>query len=104
MYDAFDERRRGFEAKWAHDAEVKFQIEARRDRALGAWAAGLKGLTGAAAEDFVVAVIAADFEEPGDEDVFRKLRAELDPALVPDDVIRARMAEELDAAIKALSA
>lgn len=102
MTDAFDERRRGFEAKWVHDAEMQFRAEALRDRALGLWAAAAKGLSGQAAEDFAMAVIMADLEEPGDEDVFRKLRAELDPARFPDAVIRARMAEELDAAVKAL--
>lgn len=103
MTDAFDDRRRGFEAKWAHDADLRFQVAARRNRALGAWAAQAKGLTGPAAEDFVVAVIAADFQEAGDEDVFRKLRAELDPGQVSDAAIRAKMAECLDAAVKALA-
>jgi hypothetical protein len=98
-----DDRRRAFEAKWAHDADLRFQIEARRNRALGAWAAAAKGLSGQAAEDFIVAVIAADFQEAGDEDVFCKLRAELDPGLFPDATIRARMAEELDAAVAALA-
>jgi hypothetical protein len=98
-----DDRRKGFEAKWAHDADLRFQIEARRNRALGVWAAAAKGLSGQAADDFVVAVIAADFQEAGDEDVFRKLRAELDPSLFPDAVIRSRMAEELDAAVAALA-
>ena len=104
MTDAFDERRRGFEAKWAHDADLKFRIEARRNRALGLWAADAKGLSGDAAEDFVLGVIAADFQEAGDEDVFRKLRAELDAGRFPDAAIRARMDEELAAAVKALTA
>jgi hypothetical protein len=98
-----DDRRKGFEAKWAHDADLRFRIEARRNRALGAWAAAAKGLSGQAAEDFILTVIAADFQEVGDEDVFRKLRAELDSALFPDALIRARMADELDAAAAALA-
>ena len=102
MTDAMDERRRGFESKWAHDAELRFQVEARRNRALGLWAAAQKGLSGQAVEDFANAVIAADFQEPGDEDVFRKLRGELDAA-VSDAVIRDRMHTELEAAVKALS-
>lgn len=98
MSVSFDDRRKGFEAKWAHDAERRFQIEARRDRLVGAWAAAEKGLTGAAADAFVTAVIAADMEEKGDEDVFRKLRAELDPASHSDAAIRGKMADFLDQA------
>jgi hypothetical protein len=95
----FDDRERAFEAKWAHDAEMRFQVEARRNRALGLWAAAEKGLSGRAAEDFVDAVIAADFQEPGDEDVFRKLRSELDLSKYPDSVIRAKMNECFEAAV-----
>jgi len=95
---SFDDRRKGFESKWAHDAELRFQVEARRDRLVGAWAAAEKGLTGAAADSFVSGVIAADMQEKGDEDVFRKLRAELDAAKYPDAVIRAKMADCLDQA------
>ena len=98
MTISMDDRRRGFEAKWVHDAEVRFEVEARRDRALGEWAAAKKGLTGAAVEEFVAGVIAADFEEPGDEDVFRKLRSELD-ASVSDAVIREKMRECLNVAL-----
>ena len=93
-----DDRRKGFESKWAHDADLRFQVEARRNRALGEWAAAKKGLTGAAVEDFVGSIIAADFQEAGDEDVFRKLRAELD-ASVSDAEIRAKMSESLQAAV-----
>ncbi len=98
----FDKRERAFEAKWAHDADTRFKVEARRNRAVGLWAAGEKGLTGEAAEDFAAAVIAADFQEAGDEDVFRKLRAELDAGQYPDDLIRQKMKEALDAAVAAL--
>jgi hypothetical protein len=102
MATGMDDRRKGFESKWAHDAELRFQVEARRNRALGEWAAVQKGLTGQAAEDFVGSVIAADFQEAGDEDVFRKLRSELD-ASVSDTVIRDKMRECLQAAVDALS-
>lgn len=103
MATGMDDRRKGFESKWAHDAELRFQVEARRNRALGEWAAAQKGLTGQAAEDFVGSVIAADFQEAGDEDVFRKLRSELEPS-VSDAVIRDKMRECLQAAVDALSA
>jgi hypothetical protein len=102
MATGMDDRRKGFEAKWAHDAELRFQVEARRNRLLGAWAAEKKGLSGAAAEDFIGSVIAADFQEAGDEDVFRKLRSELD-ASVPDAVIRDKMRECLQMAVDALA-
>lgn len=95
----FDDRRKGFESKWAHDAERRFQIEARRNRALGAWAAAEKGLTGEAVEAFITSVIAADMEEKGDEDVFRKLRSELDADKYPDALIREKMAGYLDQAM-----
>jgi len=98
MTISMDDRRKGFESKWAHDAQMRFQVEARRDRALGEWAAAKKGLTGAAAEELISQVIAADFEEAGDEDVFRKLRSELEPS-VSDAVIREKMRECLAAAV-----
>jgi hypothetical protein len=99
MTISMDDRRKAFESKWAHDAELRFQVESRRNRALGEWAAAKKGLAGPAVEDFVGSVIAADFQEAGDEDVFRKLRSELD-ASVSDAEIRAKMGECLDAALK----
>lgn len=102
MASGMDDRRKGFESKWAHDAELRFKIEARRNRGLGEWAASQKGLTGQAADDFIGAVIAADFQEAGDEDVFRKLRSELD-ASVSDATIRDKMRELLDAAVAALA-
>ena len=59
---SFDDRRKGFESKWAHDAELRFQVEARRDRLVGAWAAAEKGLAGAEADSFVSGVIAAGMQ------------------------------------------
>jgi len=98
MSISMDDRRKAFESKWAHDAELRFEVEARRNRALGAWAAAQKGLTGAEVEEFIGSVIVADFQEPGDEDVYRKLRAELDGS-VSDAVIRDKMREYLQAAM-----
>ncbi len=103
MANGMDDRRKGFESKWAHDAELRFKVEARRNRALGLWAAGEKGLTGQAAEDFADSVVAADFQEAGDEDVFRKLRSELDVS-ISDAVIRDKMREALETAVAALTA
>ena len=98
MANGMDDRGKAFESKWAHDAELRFKVEARRNRLLGAWAAEKKGLSGEAAEAFIGGVIAADFEEAGDEDVFRKLRAELDVP-VSDAAIREKMRECLNTAV-----
>ena len=102
MATGMDDRGKAFESKWAHDAELRFKVEARRNRALGLWAAEQKGLTGQAAEDFTDSVIAADFQEAGDEDVFRKLRSELE-ASVTDAVIRDKMRECLQAAVESVT-
>jgi hypothetical protein len=102
MANGMDDRGKAFESKWAHDAELRFKIEARRNRALGLWAADKKGLSGQAAEGFADSVVAADFQEAGDEDVFRKLRSELDVS-VSDAVIRDKMKEALEASVAALA-
>ncbi|MFN9943048.1 MAG: DUF1476 domain-containing protein [bacterium] len=73
----FDDRENAFEAKFAHDAEMQFKAEARRNRLLGLWAAGLLGKSGDAATEYAREVIKADFQEAGDEDVVRKVKADL---------------------------
>jgi len=74
MTDKFKEREKGFEAKWAHDEELRFKVMARRDKLLGQWAAAELGLTDAAAEDYAKAVIQSAFRRSGDDDMLRKLR------------------------------
>ena len=86
----FDDRQRAFESKFAHDAEMQFKAVARRNKALGLWAAGLLGRTGQAAEDYAMEVIRADFEEAGHEDVFRKVQADLQ-GKADEATIRAKM-------------
>ncbi|MCA0203083.1 DUF1476 domain-containing protein [Pararhodobacter sp.] len=86
----FDDRENAFESKYAHDAEMAFKAAARRNKALGAWAAGLLGLTGDAVGAYQMAVITADFEEDGDEDVVRKLVKDLDGKATEAE-IRAQM-------------
>ena len=76
----FDEREKGFEAKFKHDAETEFRIVARRNKLAGLWAASKLGLSGADAESYAKSVVEADFAEPGDEDVVRKLVADLTQA------------------------
>jgi hypothetical protein len=73
----FDEREKGFEAKYAHDADLEFRVTARRNKLLGLWAAEKLGLTEAESEAYAKAVVQADFEETGDEDVIRKLIGDL---------------------------
>ena len=75
----FDDRERAFETKVARDEEVAFRITARRNRLLGQWAAGLMSLTKEEADAYATAVVQADFEEAGDEDVIRKLVSDLPP-------------------------
>jgi hypothetical protein len=94
MADAFKDRQKGFEGKWAHDEEMRFKVMARRNKLLGQWAAGEMGLSGEAAKEYAMAVVQADFQEAGDEDVFRKVRADLD-ASKSDAAIRAKMEELL---------
>lgn len=73
----FNDRERAEEAKFAHDEEVHFRITARRNRLLGAWAADLMKLSSVEAGSYAKAVVQADFEEAGDEDVIRKLLGDL---------------------------
>ena len=73
----FDKREKSFEAKYAHDQEILFKIGARRNKLLGQWMAEQLGLDGADAEAYAKAVIASDFEKPGDEDVFEKVWADV---------------------------
>ena len=74
----FDKREEGFEKQFAHDEELKFKATARRNKLLGLWAADKLGLSGADAEEYAKSVVLADFEEPGDHDVLRKIRRDFD--------------------------
>ncbi len=88
----FDDRENAFEAKFAHDSEMQFRAEARRNKLLGLWAAGLMGKTDEAAAEYAIEVVSADFEEAGDEDVVRKVVADLAGKASADE-IRAKMKE-----------
>ena len=74
----FDEREKGFERKFAHDSELEFRANARRNKLLGLWAAQKMGLSGAEADAYAKQVVVADMQEAGEEDVFRKVKADLD--------------------------
>jgi hypothetical protein len=84
----FDNRENAFENKFAHDAELAFKVVARRNKLLGLWAAERLGFSGEAAETYAKTVVAADLEEPGDEDVIRKLVADLAASGIDDAQIR----------------
>ena len=88
----FDDREHAFEAKFAHDSEMQFRAEARRNKLLGLWAAGLLGKSGEAADAYAQEVIAADFQEAGSEDVVRKVAADLAGKATADEV-RAKLTE-----------
>ena len=75
---SFEDRKRGFEGKFAHDEELRFKATARRNKLLGLWAADKMGLSGDAAQVYAREVIKVDLEEPGEEDVFRKIKADFD--------------------------
>lgn len=94
-------REDAFENKFAHDEELKFKAEARRNKLLGLWAAEMMGKTGDDAEAYAKSVILSDFEEPGDEDVFRKVRADFDEAGIEqsDHQIRRTMNELMAKAV-----
>lgn len=100
----FDDRKNASETRFVLDAAKEFKSEARRNKALGHWAAALMGKTGDDVQAYAVEVIASDMEEAGDEDVFRKLRGDLTSAGVEisDQAIRDKMAEELVAAREAV--
>jgi len=99
----FDGRENAFENKFAHDAEMQFKAEARRNKLLGLWAAGLLGKSEVDAKAYAMEVVKADFEEAGDEDVYRKLAKDLGTK-VAETVIRTQMIEMMVEAKRQLMA
>ena len=93
----FDDRENAFENKFAHDAQMQFKAEARRNKLLGLWAAELLGKTGDEATEYAREVIKSDFEEAGDEDVYRKVSGDLGDK-ASEAEIRAKMSELLGVA------
>ncbi len=98
----FDKRRDSFESKFAHDEALRFKAGARRNKLLGLWAAGHLGKAGLDAEAYAREVVSADFQEAGDEDVFRKIRGDFDAAGIDqtDHQIRRTMDELLIKAVE----
>ena len=98
----FDKREEGFEKQFAHDEELKFKAMSRRNKLLGLWAAGKLGLSGAEADAYAREVVMADFEEQGEDDVFRKVRKDFDAKSVneTDEQIRRSMVDLMGTAIE----
>src|SRR5262245_29743748 len=98
----FDDREKSYEKKFAHDAELKFKAESRRNKMLAEWAGAKLGLVGPALEDYVKAVRKADLAEKGDEDVYRKVKKDLDDkgVAVSEQELRAQMVEFLAKAVQ----
>ena len=89
----FDEREKSFEKKFARDEELQFKISARRNKYLGQWASEKLGYNPEQEKEYIQSVIKADFQEAGDEDVFRKIKADLKDQNVSDEDIRKKMKE-----------
>jgi hypothetical protein len=90
----FDEREHAFENKFAHDAEMQFKAEARRNKLMGLWVADALGMSGDDAKAYAAAVVKEDFKEAGHEDVMRKILTDLD-GKIPETEVRAKYAELL---------
>ena len=91
--EKFDERTKSFEKKFAHDEELKFKVESRRNKYLGQWASQKLGYNAEEEKEYIQSVIKADFQEAGDEDVFRKIKADLKDHNISDEDIRNKMKE-----------
>ncbi len=102
----FDKREEGFERKFAHDEEVRFKARARRNKLIGLWAAGKLGLAGDAAEAYAKEIVIVDFEEPGDDDVFARIRKDFDAKGVDqsDHQIRRTIEEMMAKAVEDVKA
>jgi hypothetical protein len=102
----FDDREKGFERKFAHDAELKFKAESRRNKMLAEWAGAKMGLSSDEIESYIKEVRRSDLEEAGDDDVFRKVRADFvaKGIAVSDDDLRGAMSEFLAKAVSEIEA
>jgi hypothetical protein len=102
----FDKRKEAYENKFAHDEELRFKATARRNKLLGLWAAEKLGKSGEEAEAYAREVVRADMEEAGEEDVFRKIRADFDAGNVDlsDHQIRREMEEKMGEAVTQVEA
>ena len=102
----FDDRKDAFEKKFAHDEELRFKAMARRNKLLGLWAAQKLGKTGSEADAYAKTVVMADFQEAGDDDVFRKVHGDLESggASTSEGEIRQTMVSLLSQAVEEIQA
>ena len=91
--NTFDERKKSFEKKFAHDEELQFKTSARRNKYLGQWVSQILGYDQEKEKEYIQSVIKADFQEAGDEDVFRKIKDDLKNHNISDEEIRKKMDE-----------
>ena len=91
--DSFKDREKNFEKKFAHDEELQFKVNARKNKYLGQWASQILSYDSEKEKEYIQSVIKADFEEVGDEDVFRKLKVDLKDYNISDEEIRKNMNE-----------
>ena len=91
--NTFDDRKKSFEKKFAHDEEKQFKISARRNKYLGEWVSKILGYNGDQEKEYIQSVIKADFKEEGDEDVFKKIKADLKDQNIEESQIRSKMKE-----------
>ena len=90
---SFDERQKSFEKKFAHDEELQFKVSSRRNKYIGEWASKILGYNSDQEKEYIQSVIKADFAEAGDEDVFRKVKEDLNDHNISDEDIRKKMDE-----------
>jgi hypothetical protein len=90
---SFEEREKSFEKKFAHDEELQFKVSARRNKYIGEWASKILGYNPDQEKEYILSVIKSDFAEAGDEDVFRKVKADLKDHNISDEEIRKKMDE-----------
>ena len=98
--NTFKDREKGFEKKFANDQETEFKINAKRNKLLASWVADILKLNDEQKKNYITEVIKADFQESGDEDVFRKIKKDLEGKSIQDTEIRNKMSEFLEAAKK----
>ena len=91
--NSFDDRKKSFEKKFAHDEELQFKISARKNKYIGQWASKILGYNSDQEKEYIQSVIKADFAEAGDEDVFRKVKEDLKDHNISDEDIRKKMDE-----------
>ena len=90
---SFEDRKKSFEKKFAHDEELQFKINARKNKYLAQWASKILGYNEEKEKDYIQSIIKADFEEAGDNDVFRKLKTDLKDYNISEEEIRKKMGE-----------